>query len=134
MTTSLYTTSPYTYNYFGAQLRLTTELTYSSLWLSCKPHNRFTANDASFYKKKFGLLLITYCSVFPMQWALYTCKYMYANIMLTSSTTIHVLLDKLSKYTGTGTLQQICCQAAKKKYKLGVKTFCKNEPQVGMGL
>ena len=31
-----------------------------------------------------------------------------------------VLLDKLSEYAGAGTLQRVCCQAAK-KHKLRVK-------------
>ena len=44
------------------------------------------------------------------------------------------LVDSLSEYAGTGKLQRVCCQAAKKETKLGVEISCKNEPQVGMGL
>ena len=56
----------------------------------------------------------------------------YANIKINKK--YYHTLDKLSKYAGADTMQRVCCQAAKKKYKLRIKMFCKNEPQVGMGL
>ena len=93
-----------------------------SLWLYYTPNNGFTANNASFYKNKFGNLLNTRCSVFPIR---VDAIHVYAHMLifkLIRST--NVLLDKLSKYACTGTLQRICCQTAKKKeHTLGAKNF-----------
>ena len=80
------------------------------------PNDSCTANDASFYKNKFDVFLITVD-------AMNTCMVI---LQLIRSTT--VLLDKLREYACAGTLQQVCCQAAHKRNinKQELNFFCKN--------
>ena len=46
---------------------------------------------------------------------------------------VHINI-KLLRGTTLYTSLWLCCQAAKKEHKLGIKILCKNELQVGMGL
>ena len=82
-----------------------------SLWLYYTLNDGFTANDVSFYKNKFGYLLYTHYSVFPITVdTINTCMLILK--LIRSST---VLPDKLSKWVCAHALQQVCCQAAKKE-------------------